>query len=135
MAVIENEGEILVHGRFGLLQVALDAVDTEVAIPSGATHAEIHIESQFQETLYSITGLADSWYVLPPGAKDEGGSPFRVALSGAAGVDPNRKIYFRKSKKIRQISFRPSLVGHYADPRDDVCDDSIGKLTVTFTED
>jgi len=135
MAVIEDEGNVLVHGRFGPLQVALDAVDTEVAIPTGGTHAEIHQDTQFQEILYSITGLIDSWFVLPPGAKDERGSAFRVALSGAAGVDPNRKIYFRKSKKIRQISFRPALVGHYADSRDDICDDSIGKLTVTFTED
>lgn len=196
MAVIEDSGDILVHGRYGGLQVPVDAVDTEVAIPTGHTHAEVHLETQFQELLYSITGLIDSWFVLPPGAKDGKGSPFRIALSGAAGVDPNRKIYFRKAKKIRHVSFRPGFSGRFAgawdastntptlangtghdktyysvsaagsvdfgagviaflvgdwvtyvaaapdewqkatvDPRDGICDDSIGKLVVTFTED
>lgn len=193
MAVVEEQGELLVHGRFGGLQVPVDAVDTEVAIPTGSTHAEVHQESQFQGVLYSITGLIDSWFVLPPGAKDEGGTAFRIALSGAAGVDPNRKIWFRKSRKIRHISFRPSISGRFSgnwdastntpalangagvdrtyfyvtaagsvdfgagliafvigdwviydgsiwskattDPREGICDDVIGKLTVTFTED
>jgi len=135
MAVVEDQGNILVHGRFGALQVAVDGDDTEVAIPSGSTHAEIHQETQFQNILYSITGLVDSWFVLPPGPRDEADAPFRVALSGAAGVDPNRKIWFRKARQIRQITRRPSLIGHYTDPRKDICDDVIGKLTVTFTED
>lgn len=193
MALVEDSGDILIHGRFDGLQVPVDAVDTEVAIPTGATHAEVQQETQFQEIFYSITGLVDSWFVLPPGARDAVGAPFRIALSGAAGVDPNRKIYFRKARKIRQISFRPSLPRRYAgtwdattniptladgtgangeyyrvnvggaqdlgsgviafsagdwvihdgtrwwnavqDPRDGLCDDVIGNLAVTFTED
>ena len=113
MAVIEDAGEIIVHGRFGGLQVPVDSLDTEVAIPTGATHAEVQQGTQFQEVLYSITGLVDSWFVLPPSARDSVGTSFRVALSGAAGVDPNRKIYFRKSRLIRQISFRPLVSGRY----------------------
>jgi hypothetical protein len=187
MALVEKLGNVLVHGRFGDLQVGQDGFDTQVLAPASSTHAEVHQESQFQRIFYSLTGAATTLRPLPPGAKDEGGSPFRVALGAATS------IFFRKARQIRQISFRPGLSGHFrgnfqatagvpalsdsegvekdyffvieagtydfgaggivlvigdwviydgtnwikatSDPRADLCDDVIGKLTVTFTED
>ena len=187
MALVEKLGNIAVHGRYGSLQVGEDASDTEVVAPASSTLAEIHQETQFQNIFYSLTGAADTWKPLPPGAKDEGGSPFRVALGTATSV------FFRKARQIRHITFRPGVSGHFKgnfqatagipaladgeghdkdyysvveagtydfgaggialvigdwvvydganwakateDPRNGVCDDVIGKLTVTFTED
>jgi len=130
MALVEKLGNVIVHGRFDGLQVGQDAYDTEVAAPASSTHAEIHLETQFQRVFYSLTGGANTWRALPPGAKDEGGSPFRVALGTATS------IFFRKARKIRQIASNTSLAAWGgADAREKFCDDVIGKLTVTFTED
>ena len=35
-------------------------------------------------------------------------------MSGAGGAPPNQKIYFRKARQIRHISFRPELSGRYS---------------------
>jgi len=189
MAITEKLGNILVHGRFGGLQVAQDGFDTVVLAPASSTHAEIFQETQFQNIFYSLDGSANSWRPLPPGAKDETGSAFRVALGTATS------IYFRKARQIRHITKRPGYSGRFAgnfdasagtpaladgsgvgkdyyfvsvagtydfgsggialiigdwviydastntwikateDPRTWLCDDVIGKLTVTFTED
>ena len=188
MALTEAMGNLLVHGRFGGLQVVQDGYDMRVAVPVGATHVEIQQETQFQNILWSLTGGAGTWFSISPGAKDEGGSPFRVALIGTPAY-----VYFRKARQIRHISFRPGISGHFkghfdaaagipaladgegydkdyylvtvlgthdfgsggisflagdwaiydgsvwskatTDPREGICDDVIGKLTVTFTED
>ena len=130
MALVEKLGNVLVHGRFDGLQVIQDAYDTEVLAPASSTHAEIHQETQFQRVFYSLTGAANSWRAMPPGAKDSGGTPYRVALGTATS------IFFRKARQIRQIAFNPSLDSWGgADTRERSCDDVIGKLTVTFTED
>lgn len=186
----EDIGTVMVHGRFGSLQVADDAIDTEVTATAGATHAEIHQETQFQRIFYSLTGGSSTWKPLPPGAKDSSGTAFRVALGTATS------IYFRKARQIRHVSFRPGFSGMFRgnwdassnlpalangtghdkayyyvsvagtvdfgagniafligdwvtyiggttnewqkateDPREGICDDVIGKVTVTFTED
>lgn len=130
MALVEKLGNVVVHGRFDGLQVLQDAYDTEVAAPAGSTHAEIHQETQFQRIFFSLDGAVNSWRPLPPGARDSGGTPFRVALGAAT------KIYLRKARQIRQLAADPGLAAWGgADARERVADDVIGKVTVTFTED
>jgi len=131
MALVENGGDILVHGRFGALQVASDSYDTEVAVPTGATHAEVHQDTDAQQLFYSLDGSANTWIPLPPAARPEHtAGAYRIFLDTAA------KIYFRKARKIRQIATDPSLAAWGGtDARERLCDDCIGKLTVTFTAD
>lgn len=130
MALVEKLGNVIVHGRFDGLQVIQDAYDTQVLAPASSTHAEIHQETQFQKIFFSLDGSANSWKPLPPGARDSGGTAYRVALGGATS------IFFRKARQIRQISFNTGLSAWGgADTRERIADDVIGKLTVTFTED
>jgi hypothetical protein len=130
MALVENGGDMLVHGRFGDLQVAADGYDTEVAVPSGSTHVDIHQDTDAQQIFYSLSGGASSWIPLPPAARPE-----HTASSYVIAVGSATKVYFRKARKIRQIATDPGLLAWGgADARERICDDCIGKISVVFNQ-
>lgn len=127
---VESPGTVSVRGRFGSLQVVSDAQDTEIAVPAGSTHMELHFDEVYQPILYSLLGTANNWLPLKPRAH-MGPTQFRIALGAAA------KVWFRKAYNGRMIQERVELIGYTGlpDARMNLSDDQIVSLVVTFHAD
>ncbi len=102
---VEQQSTITVLGNPDVnMQAAYDAAhDTKIAIPAGATHAEIHRGSApFQRMWWSWYGTAGTWRVLQAPSRLPMG-PLRTALP--ALPDPAATdLYIRKPYNPRFLS-------------------------------
>jgi len=127
---VEVEGTVSVHGNPDVnMQAAVNLTyDTEVTIPAGATHVEVHRGSApWQRMWWSFTGLANEWFPIQEPSRLPMG-PLRVALAGAT------KFYLRKPYNPRHLEERKDLIPVYSDLRGKA-DDRIVEIVVTFTQD
>jgi len=129
---VEVEGTVSIHGNPDVsMQAALNATyDTEVTIPGGATHVEIHRGSAvWQRIWWSFTGALNDWNAIQAPSRLPMG-PLRIALAGAV------KFYLRKPYNPRSLSERKDLEVVYPSPDiRGMADDRIIEIVVTFTQD
>ena len=127
---VEVEGTVTIHGNVDVdMQAAVNLTyDTEVTIPAGATHAEIHRGSApWQRIWWSFTGLVNEWYPIQAPSRLPMG-PLRVALAAAT------KFYLRKPYNPRHLSERKDVAAIYSDLRGKA-DDRLIEIVVSFTQD
>lgn len=129
---VEVEGTVTIHGNPNVnMQAAVNLTyDTEVTIPAGATHVEVHRGSApWQRIWWSFTGALNGWYPLQAPSRIPMG-PLRVALAGAV------KFYLRKPYNPRSLSVRKDVEAIY--PAPDIrgmADDRLIEIVATFTQD
>jgi len=129
---VEVEGTVTIHGNPNVnMQAAVNLTyDTEVTIPAGATHVEIHRGSApWQRIWWSFTGALDEWYPIQAPSRLPMG-PLRIALAGAT------KFYLRKPYNPRSLSMRKDVEAVY--PAPDIrgmADDRLIEIVATFTQD
>ncbi len=128
---VEVEGTVTIHGNPDVnMQAALDLTfDTEVTVPAGATHIELHRGSApWQRIFWSLTGAVNEWFPLQPPSRLPLG-PLRVALAGAT------KYYLRKPYNPRSFSERKDVEVVYPSDIRGKADDRIIEVVVSFTQD
>jgi hypothetical protein len=128
---VEVEGTVTVHGNPEVdMQAALDLTfDTEVTVPAGATHAEVHRGSApWQRLWWSVTGLPGEWNPIQEPSRYPMG-PLRIAMG------PATDFYLRKPYNPRTFSSRTDMAALYPGDIRGQADDRVVEIVVSFTQD